>query len=265
MNKIDLCKKCQNRKFDLKQGVICGLTDAKPAFEEKCADFKADESVKEFQGFALRPNDQRASIVITFIWIVLIMEVVSFFSSFLQYNLLQTAADGGEITLAQANANDFREQAVAFIYLLAYIVSGITFIMWFRRAYYNLHQKVGTLAYSDGWAAGSWFVPIVNLYRPFEIMKELYVETKNYLLKKEDSPQLKLDTDYLVFWWTLWIVNAIIGHIAFRLSWHGTTVSQLMASTVLDMVSCVIGVILGLVTIKIVRDYVQVERLLVTR
>jgi len=40
------CKKCLNRKMDMKQGLICNLTGQKATFENECADFKIDETVK---------------------------------------------------------------------------------------------------------------------------------------------------------------------------------------------------------------------------
>ncbi len=69
--------------------------------------------------------------------------------------------------------------------------------MWFRRAYFNLHQKVSYLSHSEGWAAGSWFVPIVNLYRPYQIMKEIYVETKELFTKRGLSEKVGYSTNYL--------------------------------------------------------------------
>ena len=40
--RLRVCKVCTNRKMDLKTGMVCGLTDAKPAFEETCPDYKED-------------------------------------------------------------------------------------------------------------------------------------------------------------------------------------------------------------------------------
>jgi hypothetical protein len=40
------CKKCLNRKMDLKQGIICNLTGQKASFENECPEFKLDDSVK---------------------------------------------------------------------------------------------------------------------------------------------------------------------------------------------------------------------------
>jgi len=97
----------------------------------------------------------------------------------MHYDLLQTVANGGLIYNKTATKAFFKiELILCTIYFIFYSISVITFIMWFRRAYFNLHQKVNHLSYSEGWAAGSWFVPIINLYRPYQIMKEIYIETK---------------------------------------------------------------------------------------
>ncbi len=41
---LSLCERCQNRSFDLKQGVVCGLTNKKPNFDSFCDDFNEDRS-----------------------------------------------------------------------------------------------------------------------------------------------------------------------------------------------------------------------------
>lgn len=263
MSKIDLCKKCKKKKFDLKQGIICGLTDEKPTFESSCPSYEGDEFLMEIKRASLKPNDQRSKTVLALIWTVLILEVFSLVSSGLQYNLLQIASAGGEISYEMANANDLREQIIAIIYFIAYVVSGITFIMWFRRAYFNLHQKVDHLSFKEERAAGCWFIPFVNLYQPYQIMKELYTETKNYLLNEDNSMRFDLTTNLLGFWWTLWIVNGIIGQIIFRISRNADTISELITTTTLSIISSVIGIGLAFITIKIIKDYSKVEVLLI--
>ena len=91
---------------------------------------------------SLKPNEQRSKSVLSFIWIVLILESILLVSSGLQYKLLKTVASGGEITTQAANANDVRELFISIIYLIAYVISGIAFIMQFRRTYFNLYQIV---------------------------------------------------------------------------------------------------------------------------
>jgi len=211
----------------------------------------------------LKPNEQRAKNAITLIWIVLAMEIASLISGYFQYDLLQTAANGGVISTETATANDTREQFIGFIYFIASIISGVTFIQWFRRAYYNLHQRVNHLSQTEGWAAGSWFVPIVSWYRPYQIMKELYQETKELLIKKGLSVNENFTTDTLGWWWALWIINNVIGQFIFRFSLKAESIDELTSSTITSMISNVVGILLALITVKVIKDYANVETLLI--
>lgn len=264
MTTIDVCKTCENRKFDASHGIVCRLTDEKPNFTDECPHFKIDENVQVYRSQPLRSNEKRASIALLLIWIVTGLEFLSLVSSVMQYNLLQFASHGGEVTVEAANANNLREQMIAIVYLVAFIISAITFILWFRRAYFNLHQKVRNLSFSEGWAAGSWFVPIVNLYRPLQIMRELYGETTTYIANRNSSIKLDLTTKLLGIWWTLWLVNGFLGRMIFNYSRHADTISDLITSTTMEIASALFGIILGFVTVKIIRDYSNLERILET-
>lgn len=210
----------------------------------------------------LKPNEQRAKNAILLIWIVLALEIISMLSGYLLYDLIQNVADGGEISEERANANDLREQVVGILYLIAYVISVITFIQWFRRAYFNLHLKVKYLSHPEGWAAGSWFVPFTNLYRPYQIMKELYQETKALLVKKEIFFKGDLATSTLGWWWALWLLNNFAGQIVFRYSLHAESLEELETSTVLSIFSNIIGIPLALLAIKVIKDYANIESLL---
>jgi hypothetical protein len=211
----------------------------------------------------LRPNGQRAKNAMLLIWIVLAIEIVALISKCFQYNLLQTVANGGLITQEEANANDNTEQIIAILYLIVYFISGITFIQWFRRAYYNLHLKVNYLSHTEGWASGSWFVPIICLYRPQQIMRELYDETKSFLTAKGINVGDNFTTGSLGLWWTFWIISNFMGQFIFRYSKNAESIDELTTVTIMGIVDSVIGIPLALITIKIIKDYSRVEPLLV--
>jgi hypothetical protein len=42
--KIKICKICKNKQISDEQGIICGLTGEKPAFENECPDFNPDQA-----------------------------------------------------------------------------------------------------------------------------------------------------------------------------------------------------------------------------
>lgn len=119
------------------------------------------------------------------------------------------------------------------------------------------------LSYTEGWAAGSWFVPIISLFRPYQIMKELYLATIQLL--KRNGNNISLNTNYLGIWWTLWIINNIFGQIVFRYSERANTIDEIVNSTTLSIVNNLIGIPLALVTIKVIKDYSNIEHLLINK
>lgn len=211
---------------------------------------------------SLRPNGQRAKIAIMLIWIVLTVEIISLLSDYLQYDLLQTVANGGQITTESATGNDLRQKIIAMIYLTVYVISGITFIRWFRRAYYNLHLKDASLSFTEGWASGCWFVPIISLYRPNQIMKELYQETQSLLSKKDENYAENLTTHSIGWWWALWIISSFLGQFVFRYSLKAETIDELTTSTIASIIASIIGIPLAIITVKVIKDYSEIESLL---
>jgi hypothetical protein len=51
---VAFCERCLNREMDLKQGLICSLSGEKATFQNKCMDFKFDETTNEKPKFQKR-------------------------------------------------------------------------------------------------------------------------------------------------------------------------------------------------------------------
>lgn len=207
----------------------------------------------------LKPNEQRSQNAILLIWIALAMNCISLVSSYFQYDLLQTAANGGEISAEDITSNDNREQAIGIIQIIVFVVSAITFIQWFRRAYFNLHLRVNHLSHSEGWAAGCWFVPIVNLFRPYQIMKELFQATHFFLKRNEVHTTEHLSIASLGLWWTFWIIDRFVGQFVLKYSLKADTIEELTTSTIAQLISNGIGIVLAIITINIITNYSKLE------
>ena len=217
-------------------------------------------SFNPLYGRPLRDNEQRAKTAILLIWIVLGVEILSLGSSVAQYFLLHNVRQGVEYSEFVLSANDLREGLIGFLFLVVYIVSAVTFIRWFRRAYYNFHTRVTHLSWKEGWAAGAWFVPILSLFLPYQIMKDMYQGTRHVLSERGlvRDPAL-LPTGMLGTWWALWVISGILSNIIFRLSLWAESVDELLVSTIGNIVVEVLGIPLAIVTVKVIRDYARVE------
>ena len=78
-------------------------------------------------------------------------------------------------TAADVDASHARQTLVADLQGLAYLAAAVVFIAWLYRAYRNL-PALGSaqLRFRPGWAIGGWFVPIMNLWRPKQIMNDVW-------------------------------------------------------------------------------------------
>ena len=45
--KLKVCSICKSRKHSIKEGLVCGKTEAKPAFADECPDFDIDVAEQE--------------------------------------------------------------------------------------------------------------------------------------------------------------------------------------------------------------------------
>ncbi|NDP28648.1 MAG: DUF4328 domain-containing protein [Flavobacterium sp.] len=210
----------------------------------------------------LKPNEQRSQNAILLIWIALGLNGISIVSSYFQYDLLQTVANGGEIATELVTSNDNREQAIGIVQIIVFIISAITFIQWFRRAYFNLHLRVNHLSHSEGWAAGCWFVPIVNLFRPYQIMKELFQETHLFLKRNEVHTKEHLSMPSLSLWWTFWIIDRFFGQFVFKYAMKANSIEELTTTTIAQIISSGIGIVLAIITVNIISEYSKLEPLM---
>jgi hypothetical protein len=107
---------------------------------------------------------------------------------------------------------------LSILFFITYIPTIVFFIMWFRRAYYNLHQFPDAFPdHAEGWAAGAWFVPFLNLVRPFTIMKEIWQGTQRF--SKSNNPEQ--GTTILGLWWVFFLVGNIVENVGSKIAMAG--------------------------------------------
>jgi len=210
----------------------------------------------------MRNNEQRARTAIILLWIILGLDIAMGVSSFFQLDLLYRMETGLDYNDQEVNINDIREAVIGILYTVAYITSIITFIRWFRRAYFNLHQSTDNVVFSEGWAAGAWFVPILNLFRPFQIMKELYTKTNKLLIEIAPDYDKKSNLFFVNFWWGLWVVSNLIANRETRSAFNADTIQEIITYTELSIATSFLGVPVALLAIKVIKDYSQMEKIL---
>jgi hypothetical protein len=157
-------------------------------------------------------------VVIAGLLLVTLLHLVGIGSDYSQLMLVSKAVAGQTIDPSEATANDSRHQFIAALQLLVYIATSLVFLMWLHRVYRNL-QALGVLGlkYSPGWAVGGFFVPFLNLVRPFQVVKEIWKASDPKVAPRyswQDAP-----TSGLVgWWWALFLISSFLGQLVWRMS-----------------------------------------------
>lgn len=207
----------------------------------------------------LRPNAERAKAATTLIWIVLAAQGFNIVSSVLQYDLLQDIEAGVMVDDATITFNDLREVVLGLLNTALYIIYMVMFIRWFRRAYFNLHLRAKGLRHTEGWAAGGWFVPIISLFYPYQIMRELFDRMRQLIAAAGIQPAAPASGALLGWWWAVWIISGLVGQAAFRISLSAETLPELQGATLLDIVLGFVEIPLALLSVQVVRSCSKLE------
>ncbi len=105
---------------------------------------------------------------------------------------------------------------VSYLHIPVFIFTIICFLLWQYRAYKNLPAlKVRKLEQTPGWAVGFWFIPVLNLFRPFQIMRELWNESDPDFDPELGFLSSSLGTPELIsWWWAFWLISRVAERIS---------------------------------------------------
>ena len=212
-----------------------------------------------YDTIALRPNGKRAQEAVYALYVSGAIQLALIMVSGLELYLLGRIEAGDWPSDVLIEGADTAYAALSVAYLVSLAVGGVLFIRWFRRGYYNLHLLPVRVRHGEGWAAGAWFVPFMNLFRPYQIMKELHVKGAHLLHKHPEVEALPAKTENVGIWWALWIIYNIVGRIAARASDDLESIEGLQLSFQFDVALYGLGVLTAGVAIVVVRQYAAIE------
>jgi len=209
----------------------------------------ANVDIEVEEGF--RDLEQITSALKWMLWVGALLCVFSLVSSGMQIHLLS-----GPYDAEQGRVNDLREQSLTILNLLYYVATAIVFGRWILLAHRNLPALgVRTIEVTPGWAVGWFFVPIVNLWMPYQAMRFLWRASHS-----ATRPDIQDSGWALQTWWTLWIVNWIVDRIVMVQASRARTVAELTVMTQWNIVGHVAMLALYVVVSMLVMRIWEAQR-----
>ena len=176
-----------------------------------------------------------------------------------EVNLLQDVLAGTELADDEWYALQTWRRGIDWVSIGAALAALAMVIVWLRRAYRNL-PALGArgLPWSPGWAIGAWFVPILNLFRPYQIVRETWVRSDPAVgpLEQPRAPAM------LGWWWGMWLAGGPIARVAQQMAVQAETAESYLAAAAFEVVACFVNIGAMVLLIRIIRgiDAAQADK-----
>lgn len=114
--------------------------------------------------------------------------------------------------LSMASSSD----RIALFLVLIHLAMVVMLIVWLRRSYRNLASfGLRETRFRYGWVFWCWFTPIFNLFRPKQLVDEVWRASDPELPEAYYTPNASVPRLHN-FWWAAWVVSTVGGFSAVR-------------------------------------------------
>jgi hypothetical protein len=127
----------------------------------------------------------------------------------------------GRVAYVESVARQWDHRAIVAnnVLFLLILVTGALFITWHYRLLRKLERICSEpLRHSPGWAIGGWFVPLLNLIRPKQMINDTWRSAS------PPAPARRIPVSFHL-WWVLWVLSSVITAVAGQMP--GATVDEI--------------------------------------
>jgi hypothetical protein len=143
---------------------------------------------------------------------------------------------------------------VALVFLATLIFVAFASLRWIYRLNANSHLLSDEVRISPRWNVGWFFVPLANLFKPFEGLAQAWQASQAW---RNDAPG-DLPT-VMRWWWGFWLIYTIVSNIAFRLELRSETVGDQFAIEALNLFTSMVAVPLCLTFVSVIRKLTEAQ------
>ncbi len=135
--------------------------------------------------------------------------IVSVFYYYAEIGFVYQLRAGASVTQADATGMVRTRSLINLIYLAAWVTTALFFSLWTYRVSKNLlpldyHDQ----RFSPGWSVGWWFIPALNLFRPYQVVREIWQGSfPNTEADRQPAPLIPPTSPLLGWWWAAWLIG----------------------------------------------------------
>jgi len=176
---------------------------------------------------------------------------------------LRDAGDQGAVYEFGESVTELLYVGVALLQVLVFVATAVAFLMWMHRAYRNL-PALGArrLDTTPGWAVGYFFIPFANLFKPFQVVREIWHgstprgggsdgfdgrDNFSFAVPSSGTPAL------IGWWWAFWIIANVASRASSRATDMATTIGGMVLASWVTIASDILFIAAALLAILVVK------------
>jgi hypothetical protein len=158
-------------------------------------------------------------------------------------------------TEEEITESDLRQLIVGVAQLIVFTAAAVFFIRWLHQAYRNvLALGAQYPRYSTGTAVWSWFVPFLNLWRPKQVINDVWRASDPEAPADQGATWQDRSPPFLyALWWFFWIVLQFVYNADLRYYLRAETLQELQNSARLTLAADVLSVLGAVLALEVVR------------
>jgi hypothetical protein len=190
------------------------------------------------------------------------VSILALFAGCLEYNFYQGLSDGLYSTEDIASIDEnFKDKwlETAGIFQISVLLQMIAFFMWVYRINSNTHAlRVVGMKFTPGWAVGWFFVPLASLWKPYQVLKEIW--NSNHFTPIEETG-IKKNATFIKWFWLFTLLSNHLAGIEVAKWFTSQELPQLMLSNKLTMISDFMDIPSFIMTIILVERIYKAQML----
>ncbi|MEU9101141.1 DUF4328 domain-containing protein [Streptomyces sp. NPDC048361] len=142
--------------------------------------------------------------------------------------------------------------------MMALLATATVFIIWFHRVRGNAEVFTPeACTRGKGWTIGGWFVPIGNLWIPYQVAREIWTASAQ---TAPDGSVRPFSRRPLTLWWGVWTSSLVIDRLGWAAHRNAETTESLQRAYDITILADVLGVAAALLAIGFVRRLTGMQR-----
>jgi hypothetical protein len=206
-----------------------------------------------------KPLEILTNILIILLSAAILFSVVNIYSDIKDISFLSNNLESdGVLYYDDSSVEYFLISISQLLYIIVFFISLIIYFIWIRQAYRNLYSlQLKPTEYSSAWAIGAYFVPFLNLVRPYTMMKEIWfgsqpIEdgTSSHISEKHFGLS---SSGFLKLWWAVVLIDQFVNIRSLRFGMKAESYQQILVSYWMDIISGVTGIVVLIILLYLIQ------------